>query len=253
MIPAGALIKQHGMSLLELLIACVLTALLMAGLVHFASAAGSGNRLMENQAMLQDQLRVAKRVLGPAVIQAGFSPRPWQADHSLEALGEGTADAHSRGNDRLVVREWSDRNCFENLNPQKDAEGQAAFHIRESTFDVSSDRHLTRDCRYGPSPAELVVQVRRQGLVPGVESFQLLFGEDSNGNGNVDRWTRSQEWGDISSVAGVKVGLLLASQDPVAEPTAASTRVLDEIETTPADGKLRMVAEFIFAMRGKGR
>ena len=68
---------QHGMTLLELLITAVLTALLMLGLVHFASAAGASNLLMENQAFLQDQLRVTRRVLAPAIMQAGFKPRPW--------------------------------------------------------------------------------------------------------------------------------------------------------------------------------
>ena len=244
---------QRGLTLLELLIATVLTVLLMMGLVHFASAAGSSNQLMENQALLQDQLRVSRRVLAPAIMQAGFDPAPWKATESLEALGDGTANADSRGNDRLVVREYSDRNCFENLNPVSDSTGQPAFHIRESTFDVSTDKHLTRDCRYGPALADLTVQIRRQGLVPGVESFQLLFGEDSDGNGNIDRWTLAGQWDNEQDVTGIKVGLLLASQDPVVEPAAETFTVLDETETPRADGKLRMAAEFVFALRGKGR
>lgn len=253
MSPASTNRAQRGISLLELLIATMLTSLLMLGLVHFASAAGSSNRLMENQALLQDQLRVSRRVLAPAIIQAGFNPSPWIASRSLEALGDGTTNAHSRGNDRLVVREWSDRNCFENLNPVKDPEGKAAFHIRESAFDVSSDGHLTRDCRYGPTLTDLVVQIRRQGLVPGVESFQLLFGVDSDGSGNIDRWTRAHEWENKNSVLGIKVGLLLAGVDPVVEPVSGIFKVLDVTETSRADGKLRMGAESVFAMRGKGR
>jgi hypothetical protein len=241
------------MTLLELLITAVLTALLMLGLVHFASATGASNLLMENQAFLQDQLRVTRRVLAPAIMQAGFKPGPWNDSFSLQALGDGTADDYSRGNDRLVVREWSDRNCFDNLNPAKSPAGQPAFHIRESAFDVSTDRHLTRDCRYGPTLSDLVVQIRRQGLVPGVESFQLLFGEDSSGNGNVDHWVRAQAWEDGESVTGIRVGLLLAGEDPVTEPAAGLFSVLDETITTRADGKLRMAAEFVFAIRGKGR
>lgn len=244
---------QHGITLLELLIATVLTALLMMGLVHFASAAGSSNQLMENQALLQDQLRLSRRVLAPAITQAGFDPAPWKATESIEALGDGTVNAHNRGNDRLVVREYSDRNCFENLNPVRNSAGQPAFHIRESTFDVSSDRHLTRDCRYGPALADLTVQIRRQGLVPGVESFQMLFGEDSDGNGNIDRWTHAGKWDHKHNITGIMVGLLLASQDAVVEPAAGTFTVLDETETAGADGKLRMAAEFVFSLRGKGR
>ena len=249
----GADRMQYGMTFLELLIATVLTTLLMLGLVHFASVAGSSNQLMENQALLQDQLRVSRRVLAPAIMQAGFEPTPWKAAESLQALGDGTVNADNRGNDRLVVREYSDRNCFENLNPVRDSTGQPAFHIRESIFDVSTDRHLTRDCRYGPALADLTVQIRRQGLVPGVESFQLLFGEDSDGNGNIDRWTHAGKWDDEHAVTGIKVGLLLASEDSVAEPAAWTFTVLDETETPRADGKLRMAAEFVFALRGKGR
>ena len=244
---------QYGMTLLELLIATTLTAILMMGLVHFASAAGSSNRLMENQALLQDQLRISRRVLAPAINQAGFNPTPWNSSLTLEALGDETANGYSRGNDRLVVREWSDRNCFENLNPVHDPAGQPAFHIRESSFDVSTNKHLTRDCRYGPSLADLTVQIRRQGLVPGIESFQLLFGEDSDGDGNINHWVRAWAWEDQNAVTGVRVGLLLASQDPVVERASGSYTVLDETETSRADGKLRMGTEFVFALRGKGR
>ena len=245
--------QQTGMTLLELLIAMGLTSLLMLGLFHFASAAGSSNRLMENQAMLQDQLRVTRRVLARAVRQAGFNPNPWQTSQSINPLGEGTVNSHNAGSDRLVVKSWSDRNCFDNLNPVKNTEGDPAFHIRESAFDVSNDGHLTRDCRYGPALSDMTTQIRRQGLVPGIESFQLLFGEDTDANGNIDRWSLAQDWGEGNSVKGVRVGLLLASQDSVTDPVAHIYRVLDETKSTRADGKLRLNAEFVFALRGADR
>lgn len=242
--------RQHGMTLLELLMTMVMTSLLMIGMVHFASAAGSSNRLMENQALLQDQLRVSRRVLAPAIMPAGFNPSPWDASFSLVPFGEGTGNAVSAGNDRLVVRSWSDRNCFDNLNPVKDAQGEPAFHIRESAFDVSGDGHLTRDCGYGPALSDMTVQIRRQGLIPGVESFQLLFGEDTDANGNIDRWSRAQDWEDEKSIMGIRVGMLLASRDAVADPAPITYRVLDETESSRADGKLRVSAEFVFALRG---
>ena len=63
-------------------------------------------------------------------------------------------------------------------------------------------------------------EVRRQGLVPGVESFQCLFGLDSDGDGNVDQWVRAGQWPDEKQVIGIRAALLLAG--PVSTVLAAS-------------------------------
>jgi hypothetical protein len=239
------------MSLTELLIAMLLTAMLLLGLVHFASAAGVSRRLQDNQARLQDQARTAVRLLGDAIGEAGFDPAPWSGDYPLDDAFAGSADDTSARSDRLVVRGWSDRNCFDNLNPVSGADGRPAFFLRESTFDLNDGGQLTRSCRYGPSATELTVQIRRQGKVPGVDGFQLLFGIDGDDDGNAERWVRAGGWAHPARVLGVRLGLLLRGADPVAERTSLDHTVLDRLITSPADGHLRLPLEFTVAVRGQ--
>lgn len=240
-----------GFTLIELLVALLLTTILLLGLVQLVTAAGTTTRLQDNQAQLQDQARFAIRLLADAVGQAAYSPEPWNPHFEVEGIAPGTLDGVSANSDRLVVRSWSDLNCFDNRNPDT-VGGKPRFYIRESTFDLNNSGHLARSCRYGPSLAELVTQVRRQGLVPGVESFQLLFGDDQDHDGNVDRWVHAGHWSDEKKVLGIQAGFLLAGPGSVTE---ASTRVYDILDTqhrSRADGKLRQAVELTLALRSRG-
>lgn len=239
------------MSLVELLVAMVLTAILLLGLVQLVIAAGSATLLQDNQAQLEDSTRQAEAQLRRAVGQAGYRPEPWNTVFDGMAVAPGTADGVSAHSDRLVVRGWSDLNCFDNRNPDMDAEGKPRFYIRESTFEMNGSAHLTRSCRYGPSDAGMISQVRRQGLVPGVESFQLLFGEDSDSDGSVDRWVRAGQWSEESHVLGIRVALLLAGPDRVMDPLEQRFEVLDAYRNRGTDGRLRNVLELSMAIRGR--
>ena len=97
----------------------------------------------------------------------------------------------------------------------------------------------------------MVTQVNRQGLVPGVESFQVLFGEDGDGDGNVDRWVNAGHWSDESQIMGIRAGLLMAGPDSVREPAARTYGVLDAALRTKRDGKLRELIEFALPIRGR--
>jgi len=242
---------NSGFSLVELLIAAALTALLTLGLVQIVAAGSAAAGLQRNSAQLDDQARFAVDVLGRAIREAGFRPEPWNATWDLEALGEETADGVAYASDRLSVRTWSDRNCFDNRNPDRDSEGEPLFYLRESVFDLTGTRSLARLCRYGPSLAELTTQVPRQGWVPNVESFQLLFGEDIDGDDGMDHWVGAGQWQNSGRVLGIRVGLLLATAEAVVEPEAVLHELLDATHESPADGRLRRVVDLAVAIRGR--
>lgn len=243
--------RCRGLTLVELLVALALTAFLLLGLVQMAAGGGATARLQDNRGQLQDQARFAADRLAAAVREAGFRPRPWDTAFDLAGITDETADAASTRGDRLVLRAWSDRNCFDNRNPDVDGDGRPRFYLREQAFDLTGSRHLAWRCRYGPSAGELTAQVRRQGLVPGVESFQLLFGEDADGDGGIERWVRAGHWSDAAAVKAVRIGLLLAGEDSVAERTTRSFEVLDLAVSAPADGRLRRVLELAAALRNR--
>ena len=242
---------SRGISLLELLIAMTLGALLLAGLIAIASSTGAASALQRSQAAVQDRARYAATTLARAVREAGFRPQPWSEDHPLRALGDGSADDVAHGSDRLVLRAWSDRNCYGNLNPERDAAGRPRFYVRERTFDLSGSDNLMLLCRYGPSADELATQIPRQGLVPGVESFQVLFGEDADRDGRIERWVPAGAWVGPDRVRGVRFGLLVRGDDAVQPTSRRNFTVLNASIRRGSDGRLRRVFAFAAAIRSR--
>ena len=241
-----------GMTLIEVLIALALGCFLVLGLVQIVSAASLASLMQRNQAEILDRARFAIGALGRNVRQAGYRPEPWNSAYSSEALGEGSLDgASTAAGDRLELRGWSDRNCFDNRNPDLDGTGRPRFYLRESQFELTAEGSLAHTCRYGPAPGNLTTQIARQGLVPGVEAFEVLYGEDTDADGNIDRWLRAGQWANAGSVLGLRVGLLLASDDAVAEPVTATFDVFGTPLPAPADGRLRRLFDFALAIRGR--
>lgn len=241
----------NGFTLLEFLLAMALAGLLVLGLVQIVAAASAAGRLQRNQAQIQDHARYAMEVLSRAIREAGYRPEPWNDAFSGDALAVGNSNGATASGDRLALRGWSDLNCFGVRNPEQDGNGHPRFFIRESVFDLTGKGSLARLCRYGPSEDEMVTQIQRQGLVPGVESFQVQYGEDVDDDGNVDRWVAASQWHDPHGITGIRLGLLLASEDVVVEPVRSPHRVLDVVVTSKPDGKLRRVFEFAVALRGR--
>jgi type IV pilus assembly protein PilW len=243
--------QQQGMLLMELLLAALLSAFLVLGLVQIVSAARSSFRLQENEAEVQETGRHAMATLSALIRQAGFRPQPWNDSYILQAFTPDTQNHVSARSDRIALRFWSNLNCFENRNSILDETGNPAFFIRESVFDLNSTRDLTHTCRYGPTEAEFITQIRRQGFIRNVDSFQVLFGEDRDDDGNIDRWVLGGEWSDEKQVLGVRLGLLLRSSDVVVEQAEEDFSILDFQYTTRADGKLHRLFEFTSAIKGR--
>ena len=151
------------------------------------------------------------------------------------------------------MRAWSDRNCFDNPNPAADGAGLPRFYLRESTFELSPDANLTHSCKYGPTANQFVNQLQRQGLVQNAEAFEIRYAEDTNDDGRADRWVGGGEWEAESHVMAVQLALLLSSHENVVETKARNYELLDQVVTSPEDGKLRRVLTYTQALRGRSR
>jgi type IV pilus assembly protein PilW len=241
--------RQRGLLLAELLLAALISTFLIIGLVQIVTAARSSFRLQENEAEVQENGRHAVSVLSALIRQSGFSPEPWNESFDSPSLLAETQDRLSSRSDRLAIRSWSNLNCFDNRNLVEDGSGEPVFYIRESVFDLNDRRDLTHTCRYGPTATELVTQIRREGFIRNVEFFQAIYGEDSDRDGNIDRWVRGGEWLDEGRVLGVRLGLILGSTEVVTEQIAQKFSILDLEYSSSADGKLHRLFEFASAIR----
>ncbi len=230
-----------GFTLTEMLVASLISAFLMLGLVQMAAATGRGLRLIESLSETQQGGRFAVTRMREELMAAGYHPAPWEAHGSLTGLSENSVDGGGAGSDELVVRQWSDRNCYGNFNPILGDDGHPAFFVRESAFERSASGNLAHTCHYGPEDGPMVQQVKREGLVRKVESFQVLYAEDTDGDRRADRRVRARNWASLGNVLGVELGLLLATEESLggAEPLPFS--ILDQVVTPPPDGRLRRV------------
>jgi type IV pilus assembly protein PilW len=251
--PQVTLHHQKGLSLAELLLAALISVFLIIGLVQIVTAARSSFRLQENEAEVQENGRHAVAILSALIRQAGFRPEPWNESFDSPSLLAETQDRISSRSDRLALRSWSNLNCFDNRNPVEDGSGEPVFYVRESVFDLNDRHDLTHTCRYGPTATELVTQIRREGFVRNVESFQAIYGEDSDNDGNIDRWVRGGEWLAEGQVLGVRLGLLMGSTEVVTEQAALNFSILDLEYSSSADGRLHRLFEFTSAIRGRNR
>jgi type IV pilus assembly protein PilW len=241
----------HGLTLVELLVAVLISAFLIMGLVQIVMAARGSFRLQENQAEVQENGRHAISTMSRLIRQTGYSPQPWNDNFEPTGLTGDTRDQVTSHSDRLAIRFWSNTNCFDNRNPVEDSSGEALYYLRESRFDLNTRNDLTHTCLYGPTEAAFTTQIRRQGFVRNVESFQALYGQDDNGDGRVDRWVKGADWADQEQILGVKVGMLLRSTDSVVERSTQDYSVLDSNYTASADGRLRLRLEFTAPIKSR--
>lgn len=242
---------QHGFSLMEVMIGVFLSTLLISGIVQLLGGSVSVYRLQLSQGQLEESARYARDVLTTHITQAGYQPEPWQNQPELPAVTDETLNGDLQPGDQLGLQRWSMQNCYGNDNPIKDSEGQPAFHLLQARFKVNANNNLAITCRYGPDTSSLTTQINNYGLVEDVESMQVLYAEDRDGDKIADRWVTGQAWQQESNIRAIKIALLLSTRQPFGQAASRQITLLDETVTTPADGHLRKVSLLTSAIRGR--
>jgi len=238
---------------LEVMIGVFLSTLLISGIVQLLAGSVSAYRLQLSQSQIEESGRYARDVLITHISQAGFQPKPWQNLSDFPALTDEAIEGGSSTADQLGLQRWSRSNCYGNENPVTDVDGQPAFYLLQVRFKVNNTNNLAMTCRYGPDVAGLTTQMNNFGLIEDVESMQVLYAEDRNGDDIADGWVKAQSWSEEGNIRAVKVALLLATRQAFDQTVSRQITLLDESITTPADGHLRRVKSLTTAIRGRLR
>ena len=89
-------------------------------------------------------------------------------------------------------------------------------------------------------------------LVEGVESMQILYGEDLNADGIPNRYVTADMVGNFANVVSVRIGLLLRTIDEVDRQVDSDTyTVLDETVDPTDDRRLRRTFETTVMLRNR--
>jgi len=244
---------QRGFSLLELMIGVCLSTLLLSGIVQLVSGSVSAYRLQLSLGQMEDSGRYARDVLLSHISQSGFQPQPWLNPSGFPALTAENVDGGASAADQLGLQRWSRHNCYGNANPVTDADGQPAFYLLRTRFSVNTANNLAIRCQYGPDPSSLHTQINNFGLVEDVESMQVLYAEDRDGDGIADAWVKAGTWLQESNIKAIKLALLMSTQQAFDQAASTDLTLLDQSITTPADGHLRSVWTLTAAIRGRLR
>ena len=242
---------HRGFTLMEVMIGMFLSTILISGIVALLSGSVSAYRLQLSQSQLEESGRYARDVLITHIAQAGFQPEPWQYQTVFPALTDESVDSGASASDQLGLQRWSRHNCYGNENAVTDVDGQPAFFLLQTRFSVNNSNNLAITCRYGPDASLLQTQMNNFGLIEDVESMQILYAEDRDGDDIADGWVRAQSWLQESNIRAIRVALLLSTRQAFDQTTSTQITLLDESITTPADGHLRSVKSLTSAIRGR--
>ncbi len=138
-------------------------------------------------------------------------------------------------------------NSFESTTLADDfkANSAALFRLQEVTYSIgistsgSGEPALFRN-RNGTNDE----------LIEGIENFQILLGEDTDGDGSADQYLESDSVGSPHSVTSVRLWLVVRSdQDFVVN--APQPYTINGITITPADRRFRQVFSTTIAIRSR--
>jgi type IV pilus assembly protein PilW len=234
--------REAGLTLVELLIALTIGMFLVVSISYLFSGSLQIFRVQGENARIQESGRFLMDILGRQITQAGyadisanytdtklaFTGTPINGEHGVVAAR--TAERKS-GSDYLVV----------SLDSSRDCQGNA---VAGGT--VQNEFYLNRK--------DQLVCARMGGngqvLADGVETFQVQYGVDADGDFSVDRYYTSPP--DWSQVRTVRVCVVVHALSSGTSSVAQHYQDCSGVTQTAPDTRLRRVLSATYQLRNRG-
>lgn len=304
---------QGGLTLIELMVALAISLLIVIAAASFFLNSSKTRETQEAASLLQDNARYATEILTKSIEQTGYQNYAWgssgatvrrevvapsdgepdirgynntAAGTSLNNGAHNTATNRVNNSDTLIIRyqgsgtapgDGSMIDCRGEPQPESSTVTARAYSIFEVRRDSATSEPELR-CKYYNAATSLFSAER---IVRGVETFQVMYGVDTNSDSFVDKWLNAAEVNpggdttalvDWAKVKSVRVGMVLRSPGRVVDAAPLSTTlkplganfsqdvndnyVGDSASSTPAeghfnasDGRLRKVVTFTVNLR----
>lgn len=218
--------KQRGFTLVEIMVALTIGLLMMAGILQITLANRESSRLQRNMGFAQENIRSAMEFLARDVRMAGHYIDDNPAARILTAPAPfeiaNTTDGGGANNDTITVRHESNTDCLGQATPPDASGNQFALN----RYFISSQRLM---CLGNGNALP-------QPLVDGVESMQILYGENTDGDPrSANRYVQPNQVANMNNVVSVRIAMRFISREAVRQ--AADTNqyaLLDAAAFTPA-------------------
>ena len=240
--------RQQGMTLIEIMVALMLGAFLLAGVMQIFLSSKQTYRMQDNLSRMQENGRFAMEFITRDIRVADY--KVCFSDTSIGGEVSGTNNLGLNGSDRITVLQKDDAcgvgisaNTFSAItfSIQADAGGQPALFkttATGSTVPVAT-ANLTA-----------VGMFVTQALVEGIENMQILYGEDTDADNTPDYYVDAATVVDMNNVVSVRVSLLVTSIDDNLIPQPR-TYIYNGVSTTPIDRRIRKVFTSTIVLRNR--
>jgi len=238
------LLRQRGLTLIEIMIALTIGLLMVAGILQITAASKESSRLQRNMGFVQENIRTAVELLGSDIRRAGYYEDNDPAARILTAptpiVIDTTSDGGGNNNDDITVTYESDTDCLGQNTPTVDGNRFAVNH-----YYISDERLM---CRGNGGNAGAP-------LVEGVENMQILFGENTNNDPrSANRYVQLKDpdltdeensnRADPNKVVSVRIAFRFHSREGIrAQVDNNQYALLDAEPVDPPDSDRRMRRE----------
>lgn len=257
-----------GFTLIEMLVAIVLSSILVLVMLAVFVSSKNTSVLQDGLMRVQEDGRIALHVVSDEIRKAGFRKPVWNDPaNGYTPLTQASVNGANGTSDTLQIMYMDDVDCNGVVNANNDPETfepQALY--KRVTFAVDNAEVLHWTCEYGMSPGSLAIQSSNQPIVDNVESFQVLYGIDTDfpPDFSVNAWTTADTISPHAAIClqsqylceagglinemrdglpvALQVAMLIASPEGAGSDTdSQSYQVLDVTRPAQNDQRLRKV------------
>lgn len=261
---------QRGLSLIELMIAMVVSLVLVAGVGTVYISSKRNYQARDQLSLMDESARIALTALSKHLEHGGYAtPNKLPIGAYLYVKGESNPPVAqcSNGTDTgvhssLNLTTFAARASQDDYKPDNIKASGDTISVRflgdDNLFSDCANGSLPESCRVGNAPsmeAALIYNTffihdssgqptlmcsgtrtpTAAPIAPGIENMQILYGVDSNADSNVDKYVTASNLasGERQQVVSLKIGLLVRSLEPVLPAAESRTyQVLDQSIST---------------------
>ena len=181
--------KQHGFSLIEIMIALVIALILMVAIGQVFLGNKQAYKTQEDLSRMQEDARFAIEAMSRSIRMAGYKGNGSAAVFPANSVLAGTDAASANGSDTLIVRYAGSSLLSNVLTPDGSVidclgNGVPRDTISSNKFYIANDpANNNEPSLFCDTSTDNFATTTTKVLVPGVESMQILWGMDADGDG----------------------------------------------------------------------
>lgn len=241
---------EGGFSLIELMVAVVVSAIVMAGVIEIFINQRAGARVQNSLAELQENARYSLEQLSRVARMNGYqgdAPGAWvlgpltQSNGGIKPLAGTNND--TSGSDTLTVTFMGSADGF-----IKDCQGNVvnATTTAINVFSISANSEL--QCAVSTDAG---TTFQTLVLSPRVEAMDILYGEDTDSDDSANSYLRATDVTDMDNVVSIRVAMLFATttDNLAAQVDGVARTLLDNVVPAANDRRLRRIVAATIKLR----